>query len=105
MRVSPAGMVCSVPASSKVNASSPVLLAVMSTPPLAQFFSAVTAGTAPFSAQVAVAVAETVDSLEPARIMVWLLMSPAKTRPTGTDVVAWTVSEAEPSVASSGTEK
>ena len=74
----------------------------MSTPPLAQFFSAVSAGTAPFSAQVAVAVAETVDSLEPARICVWLLVSPAKARPTGHGVVAWTVSEAEPSAASCG---
>ena len=63
------------------------------------------AGIAPFFAQVAVAVAETVDSLEPARICVWLLVTPAKARPTGTEVVACTVSVAEPSAASAGTSK
>ena len=42
-----------VPSSSKVNASSPLLAAVMSTPPLAQFFSADSAGIAPFFAQFA----------------------------------------------------
>lgn len=39
------------------------------------------------------------------RIIVWLLISPAKTRPTGTEVEAWTENEEEPSVASWGTEK
>ena len=94
-----------MPASSKVNGSSPLLAAVMSTPPLAQFFSADSAGIAPFFAQFAVAVAETVDSLEPARICVWLLVSAAKARPTGTVVEACTVSAAEPSAAPSGTSK
>ncbi len=49
--------------------------------------------------------AETVDSLEPARIWVWVRVVPAKARPTGTEVVVWTVSEAEPSVEPSGTSK
>ncbi len=79
-----------------------------STPPLTQFFSAVTAGIGPLVAQFAVAVAVTVDSLEPARICVWLsacLPTPVKTRPTGTLVAAWTDSDAVPSSAPCGTSK
>ena len=101
----PAAMVCSTPISSNVNASSPLLTAVMSTPPSSQFFSAVSAGIAPFAAQSTVAVAETVDSLEPARICVWLRESEAKARPTGTLVDACTVSDADPSGLSFGMSK
>lgn len=101
----PAAMVCSIPIRSNVNVSSPVLAAVMSTPPLAQFFWADRAGIAPFAAQFAVTVADTVDSLEPASICVWLRVSEVKARPTGTVVEACTVSEAEPSAPSFGTSK
>ncbi len=105
VRVSPAATVCSAPASSKVYGSSPRLAAVTSTPPSAQFFRAVSAGAAPVSAQVAVARAVTVDSLEPARIWVWVRSVPAKARPTGTEAVAWTPREAVPSAVSFGTSK
>lgn len=64
VRDSPAAMLYSMPSSSKVNGASPSLAAVMSTPPLSQFSAADRAGIAPVSAQVALAVAETVDSLE-----------------------------------------
>ena len=104
----PGATVYCLPASWKVNASSPLLVAMTSTPLLAQSTMAVTAGIAPCLAQVAVAWAVTVLSLEPARIWVWLdLLSPTpwKARPTGTLVVAWTVSAADPSGVPAGTSK
>ncbi len=79
---------------------------MISTPPLAQSFLAVTAGMAPLVAQFAVAAAETVLSLEPARIIVWVrVWSPMKARPTGTLVAAVALNETEPSGAPAGTSK
>lgn len=104
--VSPAAIVYEVPFRSKVQASSPSLEAMISRPPLAQSFATVTAGTAPFFAQVAEALALTVESLELTRIRVCEGPSmETKARPSGTLVVASAVSSAVPSAVPAGTSK
>lgn len=81
-----------------------MLDAMTSRPPLAQSLATVTAGTAPFFAHVAVDRAVTVESLEPARIMVWLLpLMLTKARPSGTFVETSALTWAVPSAVPAGT--